>query len=90
MSSFTSFVVGLLLGTASVACTQGMQAAAAKARDYQADVAMCRANIPEEMCEEFVICQHAAQRAYGYPLTGSCLPRTQVDAGLDSSAGGVK
>lgn len=86
-SPYKAFAMGLLLGCFSGACVDGLKVQTQKVEDYKADLAMCRANIPPELCEEFVICQHSAQRAYGYPLTGSCAPLVLDDAGADSSGG---
>lgn len=70
MRSVFSFILGLVLGCISFACGQQLQLETAKSKMYGDDIAMCRQY--SETCPDFVICQHNAQRQYGYPMTGSC------------------
>lgn len=65
-----SFFLGLVLGCMSFACGHQLQIETAKSKMYGEDIEMCRQY--SETCPDFVICQHNAQRANGYPMTGKC------------------
>ena len=84
-SSFKAFVLGIILGGFSWACGHQLQVETAKSRMFEEDVATCRAY--SDNCPDFVICQHNAQRQYGYPMTGKCkgpaLSDVVQDAGRD-------
>ena len=94
--SVFSFVAGLVLGVFSFACGHGLQVETAKSKMYGDDITICRAY--SETCADMVICQHNAQRQYGYPMTGTCKGQALTDyvedtdagpdASSDSSAGG--
>jgi len=87
--SLFSFAAGLALGCFSFACGHQLQVETTKSKQYEEDVAMCREY--SENCPDFLICQHNAQRQYGYPFTGKCkgpaVSDLVTDAGADSSGG---
>ena len=91
-NSVFSFVMGVALGCFSFACGHQLRLETAKSKQYREDVQMCRTY--SETCPDFVICQHNAQRQYGYPMTGKCQGPAVSDAvedvsdsGADSSGG---
>ena len=84
LSKVFAFVSGVVLGAASFSCGHGLQLETAKSRAYGDDIAICRAY--SETCLEMVICQHATQRAHGYPISGTCKGKSLADW-VDSDAG---